>query len=187
MSVTIRPYQSKDLANLRGICKETAWDSYKSDPKKLETVPINFLDYFVEQEPGYVLVAVNEKDEAVGYIECATSYRKFVKAMKSIYMPRLKAFDKKQIHFERRVLLALFFIRKWPCHMHINLTAAYQHQGIGARLIDALVSKLKADGFHQLAICGIQRGLLSYGFYRHYGFIEIYSYGRGTVSLGLRF
>jgi GNAT superfamily N-acetyltransferase len=75
-----------------------------------------------------------------------------------------------QIAFERQFLLALFFIRRWPCHLHINLTAAYQHQGIGTRLIDALVAQLKAEGFYRLAICGVERGSASYGFYCHYGF-----------------
>jgi GNAT superfamily N-acetyltransferase len=187
MSVTIRPYEAKDASRLRGICKETAWDSYKKDPQKLETVPINFLDYFLEQEPSYVFVASDANDEAVGYVECATSYRHYVKAMKKEYMPRLKAYDSREISFERKCLFALFCIKNWPCHLHINLTARYQHQGLGVQLIDALVGKLKKDGFHKLAICGVMRGSASYGFYRHYGFKEIFHYGRGLVSLGLRF
>jgi len=185
--VKIRSYEAKDAANLRAICKETAFPSYQKDPLKLETIPINFLDYYLEQEPEYVFVAVDEKDEAVGYIECATDYRRFVKATRKIYMPRLKAFDKSQIALERKVLFALFWIRKWPCHLHIDLTAAYQHQGIGTLLIDEVIQKLKKEGFHELAISGIKRKSNSYGFYRHYGFEEIFSYGLGYVSLGLRF
>lgn len=185
--VALRHYQNKDVFNLRDICKETAWDSYKKDPKMLETVPINFLDYFIEQEPDHVWVAVDEKDRAIGYIECNTNYRRFVKATKTIYFPRLKQVEPSQIAFERQFLLALFFIRRWPCHLHINLTAAYQHQGIGTRLIDALVGQLKDEGFHRLAICGVERGSASYGFYCHYGFKEIFHYGHGLVSLGLIF
>jgi GNAT superfamily N-acetyltransferase len=184
---SIRLYQAKDANSLRAICKETAWPSYQKDPMKLETVPINFLDYFLEQEPEHVWVAVNEKDEAVGYIECATSYRRFVKAMKRIYMPRLKAYDQSQIAFEKKGLFALFFIRRWPCHLHINLTAAYQHGGLGSRLIDALIAQLRQEGFTRLAICGVKRGSDSYGFYRHYGFQEIFVYPKGWVSLGIRF
>ena len=48
MEAIIRPYQAKDAKNLRDICKETAWESYKKDPQKLETVAVNFLDYFLE-------------------------------------------------------------------------------------------------------------------------------------------
>jgi GNAT superfamily N-acetyltransferase len=183
----IRPFRNKDAAKLRDICKETAWDSYKKDPQKLETVPINFLDYFIEQEPDHVLVAVDEQDRAVGYIECNTSYRRFVKTTKQVYFPRLQQVDPSQIAFEKRVLLALFFIRAWPCHLHINLTAAYQHRGIGSRLIAALIQQLKTEGYHKLAICAVQRGSDSYGFYRHFGFKEIFNYGHGLVSLGIRF
>jgi GNAT superfamily N-acetyltransferase len=183
----IRLYEAKDAANLRSICKETAWESYKKDPNKLETVPINFLDYFLEQEPKHIHVAVNERDEAVGYIECATSYQKFVKAMKKVYLPRLKHYDKSQIAFEKKGLFALFCIRSWPCHLHINLTASYQHQGLGTQLIDAAIAQLKSEGFDRLAICGVKRGSASYGFYRHCGFQEIFVYGGGLVSLGIRF
>jgi hypothetical protein len=55
--VKIRPYEAKDKEALTDICKETAWESYKKDPQKLATVPINFLDYFLEYEPSHVLVA----------------------------------------------------------------------------------------------------------------------------------
>jgi GNAT superfamily N-acetyltransferase len=186
-NVTIRLYQPKDAERVRDICKETAWDSYRKDPQKLATVPINFLDYFLEQEPDHVFVAVNDQDEAVGYIECNTDYRRFVKTTKKVYFPRLRQIDRSQVGFEKRFLLALFFIRKWPCHLHINLTAAYQHQGIGTLLLDALIQKLKAEGFHQLAICAVQRGSNSDGFYKAYGFKEIFSYGKGLVSLGILF
>jgi GNAT superfamily N-acetyltransferase len=186
-NVHIRPYQAKDAANLRSICKETAWESYKKDPKKLETVPINYLDYFLEQEPQHVFVAADEDDSAVGYIECATSYRRFVKAMKRIYLPRLMAYDPSQISFEKKGLFALFCIRNWPCHLHINLTEKYQHQGLGNQLIDRAIAQLKSEGFHRLAIYWVKRGSPSYGFYRHYGFKEIFYYGRGLVSLGIRF
>jgi GNAT superfamily N-acetyltransferase len=185
--VTIRRYQEKDAKRLLDICQETAWESYKKDPQKLATVPVNFLDYFLEQEPDHVFVAANEKDEAVGYIECNTEYRHFVKTMKKVYFPRLRKIDKSQVWFERKFLIALFFIRSWPCHLHINLTADYQHRGIGILLIDALITKLKSEGFHKLAICAVERGSTSYRFYRIYGFHEIANYGKGLVSLGITF
>jgi GNAT superfamily N-acetyltransferase len=153
----------------------------------LETVPINFLDYFIEQEPEHVLVAADSNDQAVGYIEAATSYKKFVKATKKIYMRRLLDYDKSQVAFEKHFLLALFFIKKWPCHMHINLTQAFQHQGLGPKLIDALIAKLKQEGYHSLAICGSQLGSSSYLFYLHCGFKEIFNYGKDIVSLGIEF
>jgi GNAT superfamily N-acetyltransferase len=166
---------------------ETAWDSYKADPKKLQTVPMNFLDYFIEQEPEHILVAADEKDEAVGYIECAASYKRFKKAMRGIYLPRLKEYDPGEVPFEKKFLLALFFIRNWQAHLHINLTAAYQHQGLGERLIKALIAKLQEEGQHTLSVCGCQRGSSSYFFYLHCGFKEIFRYGNNIVSLGIKF
>ncbi|MCI2068923.1 MAG: GNAT family N-acetyltransferase [Bacilli bacterium] len=183
----IRPYQTKDLKNVTDICEETAFDSYKKDPVKLKTVPINFLDYFIEQEKEHVLVAVDEKDEAIGYIEATTSYPKFVQAMEQIYLPRLQQIDPSEIEFEKRFLLALSCIEDWPSHLHINLNGSYQHQGIGTKLIQALIDLLKKEGFHSLAICCCQQGSNSYGFYKHFGFKEIFDYGKGIVSLGIKF
>ena len=185
--IRIRPYEAKDKETLTDICKETAWESYKKDPQKLATVPINFLDYFLEYEPSHVLVAADSDDRAVGYIECTTSYSHFVKTTKQVFFPRLEAVDPSQIPFEKRFLFALHFIRRWPAHLHINLTAEYQHQGLGTKLIDVLIDQLKKEGFTRLAICGVERGSASYGFYRHYGFKEIWVYSPKLVSLGIRF
>jgi GNAT superfamily N-acetyltransferase len=185
--VRIRPYETKDKEALTAVCEETAWESYKKDRRKLATVPINFLDYFLEYEPSHVLVAADSGDRAVGYVECTTSYSRFVKTTKKVFFPRLRAVDPSQIAFEKRFLFALHFIRRWPAHLHINLTAAYQHQGLGSRLISALIDQLRKEGFTRLAICGVERGSASYGFYRHYGFKEIWVYSPKLVSLGIRF
>lgn len=56
---------------------------------------------------------------------------------------------------------------KWPCHLHINLTTEYHYQGIGTKLIEALIHQRQKEGFTRLAIGGV-----SYGFYPHRGFKE---------------
>lgn len=187
MNYTIRNYEPKDYDNVHNICKETAFDSYKKDPVKLETVPIMFLDYFIDYEPEYLFVAVDEEDRAVGYIECATEYRSFVKTMKKEYYPRLKKIDPKQIRFFNQFLFALWFIRKDACHLHIDLTASAQHQGLGTKLMNTLIAKLKDDGFHSLSICANSRKSDGYPFYIKYGFKEIFDYGKDVVSLNIKF
>lgn len=131
MDVSIREFLPKDRKRLREICKETAWDSYKQNEKKLETVPVMFLDYFMGHESDLVFAVVNENDDAVGYIECASDYRKFVQTMKKEYFPILKSLDKTQISVMKKYLLALFLIKKNAVHFHINITEKYQHMGIG--------------------------------------------------------
>lgn len=181
--IKIRPYKKEDRDVLRDICKETAWESYKKDPKKLECVPIMFLDYFIEQEPFHVYVAVDQNDKPVGYIECTSDYSFFVKKMNKVYMKRIKETRKQELGFCRRYLFALFFIRKYPSHMHMNITAAYQRQGIGRRLIDTICEALKSEGFKSLAICANEKGSGSYHFYTKCGFKEVFSYGHKIVSL----
>lgn len=185
--VSIRKYQEKDRVKLREICKETAWDSYKENENKLETVPVMFLDYFLDFESDLVFVAANENDDAVGYIVCASEYKKFVNAMKKVYIPKLKTIDKSQISFIKTFLFALFLIKRNATHFHIDITEKYQHQGIGKKLIDTLIEELKNKGIHSLSICAINRNSTGYPFYIKYGFKEIQKYGKETVSLNIKY
>ncbi|MFA6830434.1 MAG: hypothetical protein WCR67_07045 [Bacilli bacterium] len=108
MEAKIRNFLPKDRERLKAICKETAWDDYKKDSNKLETVPIMFLDYFMDYESNLIFVAINEKDEAIGYIECASSYHDFIKINKQVYFPLLKKIDKSQIRFIKTFFLLYF-------------------------------------------------------------------------------
>jgi ribosomal protein S18 acetylase RimI-like enzyme len=186
-NIIIRPYHTADRETCREICRETAFDSYKKNADKLETVPVMFMDYFIEQEPENVFVAVNESNRVVGYIICATNYKKFITAMKKIYTPRAMKYDRHQYWFMLMVRYALFCVRKNPCHMHIDITEKYQHMGIGKKLISALIQHLKENGFSSLLICAVSRKSAGYGFYIKYGFHEIKSYGFGHVSLLIEF
>ena len=186
-NITIRPYCAEDRNSCRAICKETAFDSYKKDSNKLETVPIMFLDYFIEQEPENTIVAVNEKNQVVGYIICATNYGKFINAMKKKYIPQAMKYDKAQWFFMAMFRFALYRVRSNPCHMHIDITEEYQHMGIGKKLISALIEHLKEKGFTSLMICSVSRKSAGYGFYIKYGFHEIKSYGADLVSLLITF
>lgn len=180
--ITIRNYEEKDRLAIRDICKETAWADYKSDEKKLETVPIMFADYFMDYEPDYIFVA-SDGDKVVGYIECATDYKQFVSAMKKVYRPKLKEFDKNQVAFINKFLLSLWCIRKQAVHFHMNITNEYQRKGIGTKLLDTLTKKLKDDGISYLSVCAVNVNSTGYGFYKKYGFHKIYSYGKQYVSL----
>ena len=184
---SIRQFQEKDRSRLREICKETAWDSYKENENTLETVPIMFLDYFLDYESELVFVAVNENDEAVGYIVCASEYKKFVKVMKKVYIPKLKTLDKSQISFIKIYLFALFLIKKNATHFHIDITDEYQHQGIGRKLIDKLIEEIKRRGMNSLSVCAISRNSVGYPFYIKYGFKEIQKYGKERVSLNIKY
>lgn len=76
--------------------------------------------------------------------------------------------------------------RRFPAHLHINLTARFRNQGIGARLIEAFADAARragAPGMH--VVTG--RGMRNVRFYQRCGFTERGSAmrdGGGAVFLG---
>ena len=184
MFVKVRKFEEKDRERVRDICKETAHDKYKKKANTLETIPIMFADYFMDYEPQSLFVAVDENDEAIGYIECATDYQKFMRANKKDIIPRIKKFDKKQVPFWYSCLFTIWLIRKKFVHLHMNLTKDYQRQGIGTKLMDALRNYLHEEReINILCVCCISNKSVGYSFYTKYGFKVFFRYGAGLVSL----
>ena len=183
--MTIRPYRESDKPHLRHICKETAWDSYKADPAKLECVPIVYNDYFTEQEPEYIFVLANDEDVPVGYIICSADYEKFVRLMQTEYRDRVLAVCPEEVGLIDFFLKALEAIQDRPVHFHIDLLPECQRQGWGRKLIATLCDKLAADGYTSLSVCCTNRQSDGYKMYTHLGFTEIFDYGWDTVSLNL--
>lgn len=182
----IRAYEPKDKERLRMICKETAWDEYKKDENKLESVPIMFNDYFTELEPEYVFVlADEEKDEAYGYIICATDYDKFVEAMQGEYTRRVLAIAPEEKNFIDMIVHHLSCIKNRAIHFHIDMLPECQRQGLGTKLINTLMNKLKTAGFDHLSVCGVSRSAASYALCMKMGFEEIYDYGNDVVAISI--
>ena len=181
---TIRRYKPSDKEKLRYICKETAWESYKNDPVKLETVPIIYNDYFTENEPENIFVAANENDEAVGYVICSTDYELFKAKMRTDIKKRVsetRKFELWQIYF------FLFVMRSLPSeyttHLHIDILPEYQHMGVGTNLIKALSAHLSEKGEKYMSVCSVSKTSDGYKFYNKFGFKKIKSHGFGAVSM----
>ena len=181
----IRPYRPADKERLRYICKETAWDSYKADENKLESVPILYNDYFTEQEPEYVFVLADETDTVVGYIICSVDYEKFHRLMDTEYRSRVLKVAPEETKLLDSFLEALEKIKDRAEHIHMDMLPQCQHQGWGKKMLDALIEKLKADGIQSLSGCMVSRGAASYRLCTKYGFREIYDYGNDVVAISI--
>lgn len=184
---SIRPYRSEDKPMLRHICKETAWESYKTDPNKLESVPILYNDYFTEQEPQYVFVIADISDTAKGYIICSADYEKFVSQMTTTYTERVMKVAPAEKALLDGFLTALEQIKDRPVHIHIDMLPECQRRGLGTQLIYTLCKALQKDGYDNLSICCAKRGAASYNLAIKLGFEEICDYGDDVVSLNIRF
>lgn len=181
----IRSYMPSDHNRLRMICKETAFDDYKKDPNKLESVPVMFNDYFTEYEPEYIFVIADENNEAVGYIICSADYEKFMEMNKTLITKRLLQVAPDEVNYLNGFLDALEKIKDRPVHMHLDMLEQCRRQGFGTRLIQTLIQKLKADGYSHLSVCCANRKAASYALCTKLGFREIYDYGNDVVSLSI--
>lgn len=181
----IRKYKASDKSDLQYICKETAWDNYKNNDKKLQSVVVMFNDYFTENEPENIFVLADDNDKAVGYVICSSDYDKFVKLNSTEYSKRLLKTCPSQIFFFKLFLYNLKKIKSRPVHFHIDILPQYQRQGWGTKLLDALCEHLKNNGINHLSGCCINKNSPGYKMYSKYGFKEIYKYTGNIVSISM--
>lgn len=182
--IYIRKYKLSDKTYLRHICTETAWDDYKVNANKLEGVCIMYNDYFTEQEPEHIWVAVDKDDKPIGYVICTTDYIRYKQLMHEIYYPRLEKVSAEDISFFDSFLEVLDKVSDdYPTHFHIDILPEYQRMGIGHRLLNSLGNQLKTEGFNTLMLYSNSRSSIGYNFYIKYGFKEVYDFGDNAVAL----
>ncbi len=144
--LTIRPYRDKDLPRLRKICLETS--SFRRSDKKTEAfLYLMFCDYYALCEPENVFVAADENDVAQGYILCARDFKTYRRRFRAFFQPDC---DKLGPYFFGIVRGEMFvhglLAKRYPAHLHIDLSEAARHQGTGTRLMDALKAHLRKEG-----------------------------------------
>lgn len=165
----IRPYQEKDFENCREICYVT---SHGFDaPNKKQALYNMYCDYYLKFEPDTCFVAVNDNDEAIGYILCADNYQEYEKKYRKYFMGDLKKLSLSfylMRHFD--MILRRKLAKTFPAHMHIDIKPEGQRQGLGHKLVDELVKALKAKGVKGVFLIvgkGNEKGV---NFYTKYGF-----------------
>jgi ribosomal protein S18 acetylase RimI-like enzyme len=167
--INVRPYQDKDYEACVNICKATS--SLKRTEKWDKILITLYCDYYVKEEPQNCFVAVNEKDEAIGYIICAEDYNKFKKTFKEKYFPILRKISIIQV-LEQSFVHAYDnkIAKDYPAHLHIDILDGYQRMGVGSNLMNTLINHLKAKGIKGVHLgCGAknEKGC---SFYKKYGF-----------------
>ena len=170
---TIRPYQVKDKENVRQVCIATGPGDAAQPGPALTALLATYCDYYIECEPSNCFVVANEADEAVGYIFCAENYARYKKRFRKEYLPRVKGCGfTKYVESWSSQFLPRFFQAKYPAHLHIDIHDAYQRQGLGTQLVDALAEHLRQKGLPGVMLVvgsGNQKGR---NFYKKYGFKE---------------
>jgi len=165
----VRPYQSKDFENCRDVCYVTS-HGFDKDKYK-QALWYMYCDYYLLYEPETCFVVANDNDDAVGYILCAKDYKVYSKQYKRHFSALLrKASFKHWLMHTLTAPLDKLHARKFPAHLHIDIKPEGQRQGMGHKLVDALVAKLKELGVTGLFLtvgAGNEKGV---SFYKKYGF-----------------
>lgn len=168
--IGIRKYQSKDKEAVRKILVETSRLPNKTETD-IKLLQVLYNDYYIECEPEHCFVAVNEEDEAVGYIICAADYKTFFKRFMKFYMPDLKELGMKYyIQGFMDIMGHALYAKKYPAHLHINVLNVCQGQGTGTKLMDSLKNELKSNGINGLMLSCAADNDGAIRFYKRNGF-----------------
>ena len=185
--LTIRPFQPKDDENVRRVCLHTKPEdpTPQLDPNRAASLA-TFCGYYIECEPQNCFVAADENDEAIGCIWCAEDYWRYYKRFKAQYLSGMKSLSLgKRLNYAGAAWSPRFFAKKYPAHLHIDVLDAYQRQGLGSRLMDALTAHLRAKGIPGVMLVVSARNEKGMNFYHKYGFQEVRRFANGVV-MGLK-
>ncbi|MBQ8029283.1 MAG: GNAT family N-acetyltransferase [Clostridia bacterium] len=184
--ISVRKYEKKDKEALREICIETS--AFNVEAKNMKKfLCLMFNDYYTEVEGDNCFVAVDENDNAVGYLICAKNFDEYYKIFKHFYQPEIDSLGLKYALMSRsEILIHKLFSKKYPAHLHIDLTAACRRQGVGSKLISALKDDLKSKGVNSLMLsCGASNEA-AVKFYKKNGF-EIVKNFMGSYIMAIEF
>lgn len=171
--VTIRKYEEKDKENMRKVCLETSsFDT--SNPKMRRFLTLMYSDYYTEAEPDCCFVAADENDEVIGYLICGKDFDRYYKTFNGLYMPDIKKLGLKYVIMAKsEIAIHKMFSKKYPAHLHIDLSEACRHQGVGSKLMPKLKEYLSECDVHGLMLsCGFDNKN-AIRFYERNGFKKI--------------
>jgi ribosomal protein S18 acetylase RimI-like enzyme len=199
----IRKYRPSDRADVAEICLKTgdsgadATGMYVSDDLLAD---IYVLPY-VELEPDLAFV-VDTGERVAGYLVAAADTRSFIDRFRAQWLPGFTAkyspstpsaqvaaatssdeIIQVGMHPERMMIPE---IDEFPAHLHIDLLPELQGQGVGRRLIRALLAELAERGVPGVHLGVSPRNTGAKAFYSRLGFRPLPSDDGAGGLLGIR-
>lgn len=184
--VKIRPLKEKDKKACEHICIVTAPPSFVDTEKHRKRNLLLYCDYYTRMRE-HSFVAVNENDEAVGYIFCEPDCNRYKNEFKRVELKKLLRLGLAGYAWGKsEIASAMMCSKEYPGHMHIDILPEYQRQGVGHMLVDALKAHLAEIGVAGIHLgCGAKNEM-GISFYKKYGFKELSrSVGGITFSLDI--
>jgi ribosomal protein S18 acetylase RimI-like enzyme len=185
--IILRPFEEEDRPYLRCICYATSFPSWKKSSRKVATVPLMFLSYFLDYQKDLAFVAVCD-GAPIGYIIGTTeAYPVYKAIMKKRYYPKMrKSYLFSALYFDA-FLHYHKMDRDTEAHLHINILKGFRGEGIGSALLDCLKAALAKKGIHSVDVICADRKAESYSFYEKKGFRIHQRFGGKIANLRLEF
>jgi len=169
---TIRKYKETDKEAVRNICVVTSGLPTETKKDK-DFLFLMFNDYYTDFEPDSTFVAVDDDDNAVGYILCAKDFDIYRESMEKFFLPRIRQLGLKYtIMAKTEMFIHSLFKKKYPAHLHIDIHPDYQKMGLGTLMIDALSDYLKGERIYGLMLSAGMNNKGAIAFYGKNGFCK---------------
>lgn len=166
--IEIRKYQPQDFLGVHQVSL-----SASSHPNKqgddLKYHYLMYTDYYLTEQSDTTFVAVDEGNRVQGYLLCAKDCFSYVKTMSEEMIPTLNnEYLEKRANLECQMYLK--YAKKYPAHLHIDVTPVCQGQKVGTRLMTALFVELKRQKVNGVMLGVSAKNLRAIDFYTKMGF-----------------
>ncbi len=177
MNLELAPYQDGNLEELYLICLKTGFHGKDASGKYF--YPNILGDYFAAPytffQPELITLAKDEQG-IVGYILGTSDTAKFNLWMNSFWLPKIRPQYRRESvphGYEDDWLVELIqqdsknepTQNQYPAHLHIDLLPRAQGKGLGKKLMNAYLGKLK-----EMGVSGVQLGVSQ----QNFGAMEFY-------------
>jgi Acetyltransferases len=145
---------------------------------------VAFCNYYIEREPQNCFVAVNDEDEAVGYILCAQNANAWYDVFSKEYIQPIVEENANRF-LEMSCQSCLAAANEYPAHLHTDILPDYQRMGLGARMMETLIKHLREKGIPGLMLSVASDNAGAQAFYEKMGFCTI-TQAPNEIVMGIR-
>ena len=184
----IRPYEKKDFRFVQDVCMATSKYSEDVTPSNRAFLCAMYCDYYLDNQPDYCFVAVDDNDTPIGYVLCAVDLDDYAEQMQELYLPLVrKVSSSDYFHFVAESKIADRYVRHgYTAHLHINVPEEYRDEGLAAELLQTLEKKLTETFVEGAYLICSKKDEAARAFYEKNGYEDI-DYLSGAVVYGKKF
>lgn len=142
--MTVRPYEKRDFRYVQDICMATSKHAEEDSPLQRAVQCTMYCDYYLDNQPDYCFVAVDDNDVPVGYVLCVVDLDEYMELMQGEYLPLVrKVSGSDYFRFLAETKVCERYVRQgYTAHLLISVLPEHRRQGLGTQLLQALEAKL---------------------------------------------